>query len=80
MFAALAAAGVNMKMITTGDIKISVLVDRTDGVKALRAVHKASTWTKAAPGAGQPWRRRESASRRFVAPEVVEDRSRTWRA
>ena len=31
MFAALCAEGVNMKMITTGDIKISVLVDRADG-------------------------------------------------
>jgi aspartate kinase len=28
MFAALGAEGVNMKMITTADIKISVLVDR----------------------------------------------------
>ncbi|HEV3256066.1 MAG TPA: aspartate kinase [Gemmataceae bacterium] len=41
MFAALAAEKVNMKMITTGDIKISVLVDKPDGVRALRAVHQA---------------------------------------
>jgi aspartate kinase len=41
MFAALAAEHVNMKMITTGDIKISVLVDKNDGAKALRAVHQA---------------------------------------
>src|SRR5262249_28330290 len=41
MFAALAAEDVNMKMITTGDIKISVLVDKSDGIKALRAVHQA---------------------------------------
>ena len=42
MFAALAVEGqINMKMITTGDIKISVLVDKADGVKALRAVHQA---------------------------------------
>ena len=34
MFAALSAAEVNMKMITTGDIKISVLVDKSDGAKA----------------------------------------------
>jgi aspartate kinase len=39
MFAALAQANVNMKMITTGDIKISVLVDRSEGVRALSAVH-----------------------------------------
>lgn len=54
MFAALAAAGVNMKMITTGDIKISVLVDKVDGVKALRAVHQAFQLDKPRPGAGQP--------------------------
>lgn len=41
MFAALSAENINMKMITTGDIKISVLVDKTDGAKALRAVHQA---------------------------------------
>jgi len=41
MFAALSAENVNMKMITTADIKISVLVSRSDGVKALRAVHQA---------------------------------------
>jgi aspartate kinase len=41
MFAALAAERVNMKMITTADIKISVLVSRNEGIKALRAVHQA---------------------------------------
>src|SRR5438270_1393573 len=41
MCAALAAEPINMKMITTGDIKISVLVDKADGVRALRAVHQA---------------------------------------
>ena len=40
MFAALAAEKINMKMITTGDIKISVLVDRADGTRALKAVHE----------------------------------------
>ncbi|MCE9533596.1 MAG: aspartate kinase [Planctomycetes bacterium] len=41
MFAALAAEAINIRMITTGDIKISVLVDRNDGGKALKAVHHA---------------------------------------
>ena len=54
MFAALSSAGVNMKMITTGDIKISVLVDKADGVKALRAVHQAFQLDKPRPGAGLP--------------------------
>lgn len=41
MFAALAAEDISLKMITTGDIKISVLVDKAVGQKALRAVHNA---------------------------------------
>jgi len=52
MFAALAAEGVNMKMITTGDIKISVLVEKADGARALRAVHQAFDLERARPGAG----------------------------
>ncbi len=52
MFAALAEAGVNMKMITTGDIKISVLVDKADGVKALQAVHRAFALHEPHAGAG----------------------------
>jgi aspartate kinase len=39
MFAALAHAGVNIGMITTSDIKISVLVDRSQARAALAAVH-----------------------------------------
>ena len=54
MFAALAAENVNMKMITTGDIKISVLVDKADGVRALRAVHQAFRLHEPRPGAGLP--------------------------
>jgi len=54
MFAALAAENVNMKMITTADIKISVLVSRKEGVKALRAVHQAFGLGLPRPGAGQP--------------------------
>jgi aspartate kinase len=54
MFTALAAENINMKMITTGDIKISVLVDKADGVKALRAVHQAFGLHLPRPGAGQP--------------------------
>jgi aspartate kinase len=54
MFAALAQEQVNMKMITTADIKISVLVDRADGVRALRAVHQAFHLDSPRPGAGEP--------------------------
>src|SRR5262249_34885887 len=54
MFAALAGAGVNMKMITTAEIKISVLVGRDDGRRALLAVREACGLAAARPGAGQP--------------------------
>src|SRR5262249_6770963 len=41
MFEALAAAGINIQMITTSEIKVSVLVDRASAVPALRAIHRA---------------------------------------
>ena len=41
MFAALAKAGVNIQNITTSEIKISCLVDRSQGREALRVVHDA---------------------------------------
>ena len=41
MFEALAKEGINIQMITTSEIKISVLVDRPKAAAALRAVHKA---------------------------------------
>lgn len=40
MFRSLADAGVNIGLITTGDIKISVLVDRDQAVSAVEAVHQ----------------------------------------
>ena len=52
MFAALAAEHINVKMITTADIKISALVNKSDGLRALRAVHQAFDLAKARPGAG----------------------------
>jgi aspartate kinase len=72
MFAALAAAEVNMKMITTGDIKISVLVAKEDGVKALRAVHQAFHLGEPRPGAGLPAAVYRSAGS-GVRPAAVDD-------
>ncbi len=40
MFAALADAGINIQMITTSEIKISVLVERDQALNALRIVHR----------------------------------------
>lgn len=41
MFRAIADAGINIQMITTSEIKISVLVDRAEALAALRAVHQS---------------------------------------
>ncbi len=41
MFEAIALAGINIQMITTSEIKISVLVDRASAVKALQTAHRA---------------------------------------
>ena len=41
MFEALAQAGVNLQMISTSEIKISVLVDRASSAEALQVVHRA---------------------------------------
>ena len=41
MFRALAAKGINIQMITTSEIKISVVVAREQSLEALRAVHEA---------------------------------------
>jgi aspartate kinase len=41
MFAALAKAKINIQNITTSEIKISCLIDRGEGRRALRAVHDA---------------------------------------
>ncbi len=41
MFRSLAEAGINIQMITTSEIKISVLVSRDRAPEALRIVHKA---------------------------------------
>ncbi len=41
MFESLAAAGINIQMIATSEIKISCVVEQTQGVEALRVVHSA---------------------------------------
>lgn len=41
MFTALADAGINIFNITTSEIKISCIINRSDGEKALKAVHAA---------------------------------------
>jgi aspartate kinase len=41
MFTALSREGINVRMITTSEIKISALVDRGAGTAAVKAVHRA---------------------------------------
>ena len=41
MFMALSREGINVRMITTSEIKISVLIDRADAAKAVKAAHAA---------------------------------------
>ena len=40
MFEALSTAGINIKMISTSEIKISCLVDKNQGHDAVRAIHQ----------------------------------------
>ena len=39
MFEALASAGINIQMISTSEIKVSVLVDKVDSDRAVQAIH-----------------------------------------
>ena len=41
MFETLAAAGINIGMISTSEIKVSVLIDLANAEQAARAVHEA---------------------------------------
>ncbi|HPM80180.1 MAG TPA: aspartate kinase [Candidatus Anammoximicrobium sp.] len=54
MFAALAAENVNIQMITTSEIKISVLVERDAAATALRAVHNAFELDNPSPAGVTP--------------------------
>jgi aspartate kinase len=68
MFRALADAGINIQMITTSEIKISVLVSRDRSQEALRIVHHAFALEKEPPTPAAPL---ASHSRSSDAAEVV---------
>ncbi len=51
---ALADASIPVAMITTSEIKISVLVHHDDGLRALRAIHEAFRLAEPRLGAGMP--------------------------
>lgn len=56
MFRALADAEINIQMISTSEIKISVLVDRQDAAAALRVVHQAFALEREPAGAARDTR------------------------
>ena len=62
MFAALGGAGINIRNITTSEIKISCIIDRAQGPEALRLVHDAFDLGRKRAG-----KRRKKASRRAGA-------------
>lgn len=53
MFHALSEAGINIEMITTSEIKISVLVHRDEAQRALRVVHQAFDLASSPNGAAE---------------------------
>src|SRR6476619_5202153 len=63
MFRSLADAGINIQMITTSEIKISVLVSRERSQEALRIVHRAFELDRAPQSSPQTPPRAESISR-----------------
>lgn len=72
MFEALSAAGINIQMITTSEIKISVLVERSDAQAALRAVHSAFDLHNK-PADANEWKiGQKSNSSNLSAKEIVE--------
>ncbi|MBL9092160.1 MAG: aspartate kinase [Planctomycetaceae bacterium] len=70
MFRSLADAGINIQMITTSEIKISVLVDREQGPAALRTVHQAFELQKP-PAVAAPAKPTSSAHAPSDAAAVV---------
>jgi len=71
MFAALAAVDINIEMITTSEIKISCLVQRSQGTPALRAVHQAFALHQK-PSDANHWQIGQAALSQQSPSEVVE--------
>ncbi|MFN7877442.1 MAG: aspartate kinase [Pirellula sp.] len=71
MFAALADAGINIQMITTSEIKISVLVKRSEAQAALRAVHQVFS-LHVKPENARKWVVGQNTNVHLSASDVVE--------
>ena len=76
MFGTLAAADINIGMVTTSEIKISVLVDRTEGAAAVRIIHNGYSLGDehaAAPAVGWDCPSSESTSSTTARSELEQD-------
>ncbi|XZE22779.1 aspartate kinase [Pirellulaceae bacterium SH449] len=71
MFAALAEAGINIQMITTSEIKISVLLKRSEAQLALRTVHQAFS-LHVKPDDAKKWIVGQNTNVHLSASDVVE--------
>jgi len=71
MFAALAVAGINIQMITTSEIKISVLVQRSEATAALRAVHQGFG-LHLKPADANVWRIGQKGASDLSANDIIE--------
>jgi len=72
MFRSLADAGINIQMITTSEIKISVLVSKDQGPAALRTVHQAFALQNAPQKLNPTLAETHAAMKPGAAAEVVE--------
>ncbi|MDQ3333533.1 MAG: aspartate kinase, partial [Planctomycetota bacterium] len=75
MFRTLADRGINIGLVTTSDIKISVLVDRDQAADAVRAVHEGFGLDQpetAPPGVG--WRQQSTTGVHVVADAAARER------
>ena len=79
MFRALAEKGINIQMITTSEIKISVLVDRDSAQEALRTVHEAFELDKAPAGAGAAGAGGRRATAPTTRPTLVARHASAWK-
>jgi len=70
MFRALADAGVNIQMISTSEIKISVLVSRGQAAEALRTVHQAFALDRE-PGGAQEFDPLPTTQRKSIDPLAI---------
>ncbi|MHC4407342.1 MAG: aspartate kinase, partial [Planctomycetota bacterium] len=71
MFRALAERGINILMITTSEIKISVLVQREHATEAVRTVHEAFRLEAEPPAEAVPEDRAAREPSPGAAPEIV---------